>query len=893
MEKKNLKENTYLRFTLIFTLIAFLCYIQFLIYGKSFLVHDGLHEHTAFLAFYGGWLREIVSGFLHGNFRIPTFSFSLGLGADVISTLNWFCVGDPLNLLSIFFPKSAAYFLFVLLAFLRLYLIGCSFIFYCGKHSFQKQASIIGAAAYSFCGYAIFVGLRHPYFLNPMIYLPLLCFGIDRILEKNKPLFFTIMVFVACACNYYFFYMLSIFIFIYALVRFFFTAETINVKSFLQTFFRTAGFYFLGVALAAFIFIPNIYGFLTASRTTASVDVPFFYDLNYYANLFFSPVSPSSFGSYGTMGFAAPLLLTSILVFSFKDKISLQLKIFLSIGIVFFCVPFLAHITNGFNYITNRWCFAFAFPVCISFVHVFSKLNGISKKNASIPVLLVLVQNLIILAACSVNSNIRQQYLACYLFSLVFIFTFYILIDRKKNTSCFIFICVLLGIVINANVRLSPYGLNYLEKYLESGVYSKNFNSNTDIEILKLADKDFFRYDEENKFSSNNSVVFGTHGTNYYYSTPNIHLIELYEEMALAPTSDMTCRSLNRRTELQSLFNARYFVLPEEKKYVPENMTFIKEFETYGGKKRLYKLNEENLFATSYQKIIRAENNSFRELTPLEKQQIFTEAAVIYGSEQISTQETPLEDFDLYKKIHKKNVSISCSDGIKIDGKTISVLKKGAVLEIDFSDIENFNSKSREELYILLKNFRYKTDKSEKAGCTVSLETFSGNEEISFSFTSDNDTVGHTKMPCFGIQTSESGTIHIFFEKNGKYEFDGIEVYSLPIFSVEATNSEKNIVNTDSFSTNSISLTAYMKEPAFIRFSLPYSKGWKIFIDGKKAETYRCNAAFLGTFIDSGKHSVVLKYHTPFLFVGGAISLAALATVILFMTVFRRKKSDE
>lgn len=893
MEKKFFFKNTYLRFTIVFALLAFLCYIQFLIYGKSFLVGDGLNEHTAFLAFYGEWLREIISRFLHGNFRIPTFSFSLGFGADVVSTLNWFCIGDPLNLLSIFFPKSATYFLFISLAFLRLYLLGCSFIFYCEKHSFQKQASVIGAAAYSFCGYAVFVGLRHPYFLNPMIYLPLLCFGIDRILEKNKPLFFTIMVFVACACNYYFFYMLSIFIFIYALIRFFFTAETINVKSFFQVFFRTAGFYFLGVALAAFIFIPNIYGFLTASRNTASVDVPLFYDLNYYANLFFSPVSPSSFGSYGTMGFAAPLLITSVLVFTLKDRISLQLKIFLSAGLVFFCVPFLAHITNGFNYITNRWCFAFAFPVCVSFVHVFPKLNGISKRKVFVPILLVLVQNLMILAACALNSNIRQQYLVCYLFSLIFILTFYILVAKKKNTIYFIFISVLLGIIINANIRLSPYGLNYFEKYQESGIYTGNLKSNTDIEILKLTDKDFFRYDEENKFTSNNSVIFGTHGTNYYYSTANIHLMEFYEETALAPTSDMTCHSLNRRTELQNLLNVKYFILPAGKNYVPENMTFIKEFETYGGKKRLYKLNEENLFATPYKKIIRAEDKSFKQLTPLEKQQIFSEAAVIYGLEQINTQETTLGMLDLYKKIHKKNVSISFSDGIKIDGKMISVLKKGASLKVDFSDIENFNSKSREELYILLKNFRYKTDKSEKTGCLVSLETSEGNEQFSFEFTSDNDTVGHTKMPCFGIQNSESGTIHIFFEKSGKYEFDGIEVYSLAVSPVKTPNSEKNIVNADSFDANSVSLTASMQEPAFIRFSLPYSKGWKIFIDGKKANAYRCDAAFLGTFMDRGKHSVVLEYHTPFLSIGCAISLAALAIIILFTIVFSRKKSDE
>ena len=78
------------------------------------------------------------------------------------------------------------------------------------------------------------------------------------------------------------------------------------------------------------------------------------------------------------------------------------------------------------------------------------------------------------------------------------------------------------------------------------------------------------------------------------------------------------------------------------------------------------------------------------------------------------------------------------------------------------------------------------------------------------------------------------------------------------------------------FSENKISINTSLKEKQFVRFSMPYSKGWKIFIDGKKAKSYRCDIAFIGTFVDSGNHSMVLKYSTPFLNIGLAVSLLGL-----------------
>ncbi|UKI56884.1 MAG: YfhO family protein [Treponema succinifaciens] len=168
----------------------------------------------------------------------------------------------------------------------------------------------------------------------------------------------------------------------------------------------------------------------------------------------------------------------------------------------------------------------------------------------------------------------------------------------------YLYFNIFLGIIINSNIRFSPYGLNYLEKNIQVfGSYEKNLNANTDFEIKKLSDKYFFRYDEEGKFTANNSAIFGTSGTNYYYSISDIHLMQLYEELCLVTTNNMRCSSLNRRSALQKLFAVKYFVLPTKTEYIPEYMTFVKEFDTYAGKKKLYRLNNSLPFAVPYKKM--------------------------------------------------------------------------------------------------------------------------------------------------------------------------------------------------------------------------------------------------------------------------------------------------
>ena len=96
--------------------------------------------------------------------------------------------------------------------------------------------------------------MKHPYFSNPMIYLPLVLWELKD-LQKRKPSYlFICATAVAAMSNFYFFYMISIFMVLYAAFRYFGIFRKRSVKDVFQWFLKFAGFYLVALMIAALIF---------------------------------------------------------------------------------------------------------------------------------------------------------------------------------------------------------------------------------------------------------------------------------------------------------------------------------------------------------------------------------------------------------------------------------------------------------------------------------------------------------------------------------------------------------------------------------------------------------------------------------------------------------------
>lgn len=159
----------------------------FIINKKSFIwVPDGLQQHFNALLYYRSWLLSILDTLVtEHKVSVPLWDMQIGLGSDVLTTLHYYVIGDPLNLLSVFVPDEKYMELFYnTMVLVRIYLAGLAFSAYCRYHGQKPYSTLLGAMVYDFCFWVI-IAVRHPYFLNPMIYLPLILVGVDKI-YKNR-----------------------------------------------------------------------------------------------------------------------------------------------------------------------------------------------------------------------------------------------------------------------------------------------------------------------------------------------------------------------------------------------------------------------------------------------------------------------------------------------------------------------------------------------------------------------------------------------------------------------------------------------------------------------------------------------------------------------------------
>ncbi len=80
--------------------------------------------------------------------------------------------------------------------------------------------------------------------------------------------------------------------------------------------------------------------------------------------------------------------------------------------------------------------------------------------------------------------------------------------------------------------------------------------------------------------------------------------------------------------------------------------------------------------------------------------------------------------------------------------------------------------------------------------------------------------------------------------------------------------------------TNKVSGTITTDEVEALFLSIPYSKGWKAYIDGVETDIERANIAFMGFILEPGEHDIVLIYTTPGIKIGLLLSLMSILIVI-------------
>lgn len=105
---------------------------------------------------------------------------------------------------------------------------------------------------------------------------------------------------------------------------------------------------------------------------------------------------------------------------------------------------------------------------------------------------------------------------------------------------------------------------------------------------------------------------------------------------------------------------------------------------------------------------------------------------------------------------------------------------------------------------------------------------------------------------------------------------------------IEAFNIlNNNSLNVSEFTNNKITGTVNASKEATLICSIPYDKGWSVYIDGKKAETNDIYGALISVNVPAGEHTVTLKY-MPVNFILGCIITSLCIIILIGIYTFKK-----
>lgn len=903
-----LKKSPIFIYTIIFLGIFSLYYGLFLVEGKTLIwKSDGINQHFSILYDFNEIIRNFIKNPSGG---IMEWSWNIGYGSNIIGAYSYYIIGDPFSYLSLLFPLDKLEIVYDLLIGIRLYSAGLAFILYCKRMKFSNYGTILGSISYAFSGFIIMSAIRHPYFINPLIILPLVFICIENILDNKRKYLFSIIVSVSMISNFYFAYMLAIISIIYAFLRYIELRKSRKIK-FSSYFFSLFIYFIIGILISSVILFPTLYSILTSSRILSdnTQQLIRIYPIGYYINLIYSSISSGSYPFWTVLTF--PVLTVIMLPIFIKNR--KKYKAYFYMFIIFsimLLIPFFGSAMNGFSSISNRWSFVFAFISSLIIVLGFDNLKGINKKDIFWSVAIILM--FFLLGIIKIKfPKVKNQVFPSVFFGLIIIafILYYLNLQRKNilkdNKILFLGLCILLSlnIIFNNYYRYSINGNKYIKEFLSNNkafsYYKDSFDGAEN--YIKNKDKSFYRIGKADNVSRdktrNNSIILNYNGIDSFLSINNGYLAEFSRNLnnrAFTPNSPII--NFDNRPIVSNVMGVKYYISKsDENPRFDSSIIKVKNIGDFS----VYEKKDVLPFGYVYSNIL--DKNTFDNFNGLEKEEALAYGASIdskYISSNIKRIPSKLERIDFDTKNSTAKI---------IDNKIVVTNPNEKV-------VLNINNKvSDGNLYINISNLQFtplsknleRKDETKGFGNKIKLaikKLYKLNNGDSFKINASYKNISKNFNKPDGLEASEyfemkdivynlgyyneidgGEPIELTFKKPGEYSYANLEVINLPIkeYDNEFKKLKENSFVIDNIYNDRILGSINSSVNGVLTFQIPYCKGWKVRVNGKEIETFPVNEAFLGVNLEAGKHNIELEYKTPFLRIGLITTIIGIAILLI------------
>lgn len=759
------------------------------------------------------------------------YTWNASLGLNYLSLVSYYLGGffTPLVLL---FPNQLMPDALYFLTLIKIGSAGLSFWFY-AKHTFKipQGSHVTLAICYALMSF-VTAQSELIMWLDAYVYLPLIIWGIDRLMQKGKPKLLFISYFMLFLTSFYLGFMIGVFSVLYFIVQLFRNWKE-NKKRILPYFITS----FLAGGASMIIILPALLDLrangeeltqITNLKTEATSGFDFFiknmigvYDTTKYGSIPFIYI--------GLLPLVFCIFYFVVKEISWKDKILYASLIALLLASFYFIpLNLFWHGMHAPNMFLFRYAFLLSFTVIMLAGFGWEKLNSANEKRLLFSfVFLIIAFALTYLLVYQTHDYLEPISLILTLaFLVVYFIIFYTKQFTLKQLVMFLLLFATVEMAINTNSMLR--GILDEWNYPSRDLYTEPYPAIDElVEQTKEENDTFYRLENLDPVSANDSFNYGYSGISMFSSIRNRNTSGYMDMLGFRSRgTSLNIRYPNNTLLMDSLAAVKYNLSEQ-----PVNKYGFSQKATSGG----YQLYENQnalplgfLTDPAIQQVNQYENDNLANQTNLMNQ--------LAGTEETFFQFRPITVTDLNNVTienqgsHTKFSEEKGNQAKEVTWTVTVPAHSQAYLSLyptNFAELENstatitVNDQQRES-QISTNGQYYDLGFYDQAETVEFTASFYGTEDISFQnpqvVTLDTD----------ALQTSIN-----------KIQGNGVEMQTgkRNAQAEVTTNSNQTLVTT-----------------------IPYDGGWHAKIDGKKVPVDSFQDAFVSLEIPEGKHTVELNY---------------------------------
>ncbi len=840
---------------------------------QQILVVDLWHQYFPFLADYQSKLKQGESLF---------WTWSVGAGTNYFALMSYYLAG-PLNLLSVFVPSEWLREFLMFSVVTKVSLAGMfTAIFLRSVYKKNDFSLVIFGCCFSFC--AFFMGYYwNTIWLDTVCVTPLVALGTVKLLTENRFKLFTVTLAISLLANYY----IGLFTCIFVLLIFiaYSIVEWNGIKVFFKKLVQTGIFSVIAIGITAFFLLPAYFALQNTNASGSSFPSTFAINIGETNDLigtltamqkifsnFISFIEPATKEAdalpniaCGTAAIVLGIVFFTCKKIRLKEKIvDLCLVLFMLLSCVIRQLDYIWHGFHFTNMIPYRFSYLVSFVLVVMAFRAFMLIDFTSCWDV---ILAALFTALIIILGVGTQSTaalVGTSVVAAVICIILILYTRRVI---PKNV-----LLIVLSIVIIGESGAAAY--IGVKTTTVTGTYDYPRGEQKTVELINYMNElekdttELWRVETTTTQTLNDGALNGYNGLSMFNSMANVNTTRFYENFGM-----MGWKSGNRYTYAESspvtnMFMNLKYIISRDGNY--HNTYDLTEVYSVGNEKLLR--NDHYIpmgFMTNSGLINWKENDNEDQFNPFDKQNEFFRLAtgisenVYTPLEVVSQGHTDYSQFPV-NKTEYGNYSYSCNDASVTPEVKWNYQAPKDGLYCMYADISG-----GDDVTVMINDVAQPTTYGMGRSYIACIGECKQGDKISV----------YAKL-----EQNQSGTAKVYVNLLNREVFEeGYKMFC------------KNVMQTEKCNGNSMQGTITTDTDGLFYTSIPYEKGWKAEVDGKKTEITPVGDSLVAFKLSKGTHDIKLYYYPEGFWIGltvSSICAAAFAACCVIMYVKKRRKKS-